>query len=54
MDCHRVFLAGGGGVSSSLFTAELALKLPAEVQVEDVRKELESLSEDTRVVVEEA
>ncbi|GEA51016.1 transcriptional regulator [Vibrio inusitatus NBRC 102082] len=52
MDCHRVFLAGGGGVSSSLFTAELALKLPAELAVEDVTRELESLSEDTRVVVE--
>ncbi|OED86065.1 glycine cleavage system protein R [Vibrio breoganii] len=52
MDCHRVFIAGGGGVSSSLFTAELALKLPAELGVEDVTRELESLSEDTRVVVE--
>lgn len=52
MDCQRVFIAGGGGVSSSLFTANLAIKLPAEVDIEDVANELESLSEDTRVIVE--
>jgi glycine cleavage system regulatory protein len=52
MDCHRVFIAGGGGISSSLFTAELALQLPSELSLEDVRKELELLSEDTRVMVQ--
>lgn len=52
MDCQRVFIAGGGGVSSSLFTANIALKLPTEVQIDDVAKELEALSEDTRVMVE--
>ncbi len=52
MDCQRVFIAGGGGVSSSLFTANLAIKLPGEVDIEDVANELESLSEDTRVMVE--
>lgn len=50
MDCQRVFIAGGGGVSSSLFTANLALRLPKEVDINDVIKELESLSEDTRVI----
>ncbi|PJC88027.1 transcriptional regulator [Vibrio sp. HA2012] len=51
MDCQRVFIAGGGGVSNSLFTANLAIKLPADVTIEDVTKELESLSEDTRVIL---
>ncbi len=50
MDCQRVFLAGGGGISSSLFTATLAIKIPANVQLDDVIKELESLSEDTKVM----
>ncbi len=27
MDCQRVFIAGGGGVSSSLFTANMAIEL---------------------------
>ncbi|NOH95162.1 ACT domain-containing protein [Vibrio sp. 99-70-13A1] len=52
MDCQRVFIAGGGGVSSSLFTAKIALKLPMEVQISDVANELETLSEDTRVILE--
>lgn len=52
MDCQRVFIAGGGGVSSSLFTANLAVRLPVERQLNDVVSELESLSEDTRVIVE--
>lgn len=52
MDCQRVFIAGGGGVSSSLFTANLAIKLPAAIQIEDVADELEALSEDTRVILE--
>ncbi|MDN3613713.1 MAG: glycine cleavage system protein R [Vibrio gallaecicus] len=52
MDCQRVFIAGGGGVSSSLFTAKIALKLPVEVQISDVANELETLSEDTRVILE--
>ncbi len=52
MDCQRVFIAGGGGVSSSLFTANMAIKLPTEVEIEDVAKELEALSEDTRVILE--
>ncbi len=51
MDCHRVFIAGGGGVSSSLFTANLAICLPEEISIQDVTKELESLSEDTRVIL---
>ncbi|MFC5077386.1 hypothetical protein VTH8203_01300 [Vibrio thalassae] len=52
MDCHRVFIAGGGGIGSSLFTATMALKIPAEMQIKDVASELESLSEDTRVILE--
>ncbi|HAS6347713.1 transcriptional regulator [Vibrio sp. IRLE0018] len=52
MDCQRVFIAGGGGVSSSLFTANMAIKLPVELDIEDVANELESLSEDTRVIIE--
>lgn len=52
MDCQRVFIADGGGVSSSLFTANMAIKLPVEIQINDVANELESLSEDTRVMVE--
>ncbi|MEF1338291.1 transcriptional regulator, partial [Vibrio rotiferianus] len=52
MDCQRVFIAGGGGISSSLFSAKLAIKLPSEVEVDDVVNELESLSEDTRVIIE--
>ena len=52
MDCQRVFIAGGGGVSSSLFSAKMAIKLPSELEIDDVANELESLSEDTRVIVE--
>ncbi len=52
MDCQRVFVAGGGGVSSSLFTANLAMRLPVERQIKDVVSELEALSEDTRVIIE--
>ncbi|QIA63416.1 transcriptional regulator [Vibrio astriarenae] len=52
MDCHRVFVAGGGGVSSSLFSANMALKLSPELDIEDVTKDLEMLSEDTRVILE--
>ncbi|MBD0785478.1 transcriptional regulator [Vibrio sp. Y2-5] len=52
MDCQRVFIAGGGGVSSSLFTANLAVRLPVERQIKDVASELEALSEDTRVIIE--
>ncbi|EGU34133.1 ACT domain-containing protein [Vibrio scophthalmi] len=53
MDCQRVFIAGGGGISSSLFTSTIALRLPSDVEIADVAKELESLSEDTRVIVEQ-
>lgn len=52
MDCQRVFIAGGGGVSSSLFTANIAIRLPQEISIDDIANELESLSEDTRVMVE--
>lgn len=52
MDCQRVFIAGGGGVSSSLFTANMAIRLPAEVAIDDIANELESLSEDTRVMLD--
>ncbi|EDP57534.1 ACT domain-containing protein [Vibrio sp. AND4] len=52
MDCQRVFIADGIGVSSSLFSAKMAIKLPRELQINDVANELESLSEDTRVIVE--
>lgn len=52
MDCQRVFLAGGGGISSSLFSATMAIRLPAEMNIEDIVQELETLSEDTRVVIE--
>ncbi|OIQ24601.1 ACT domain-containing protein [uncultured Vibrio sp.] len=52
MDCQRVFVAGGGGVSSSLFTANMAVRLPSDMQIQDVANELESLSEDTRVILE--
>ena len=52
MDCQRVFIAGGGGVSSSLFTANMAIRLPKEISMDDIANELESLSEDTRVMVE--
>ncbi|MEF1289730.1 glycine cleavage system protein R [Vibrio sp. M260118] len=52
MDCQRVFIAGGGGVSSSLFTASMSVRLPQQINIDDVANELESLSEDTRVLVE--
>ncbi|MCL9775880.1 glycine cleavage system protein R [Vibrio methylphosphonaticus] len=52
MDCQRVFLAGGGGISSSLFTANIALKIPQAMKIADIANELEALSEDTRVILE--
>ncbi|WP_375750116.1 glycine cleavage system protein R [Vibrio sp. HN007] len=51
MDCQRVFIAGGGGISNSLFTANMAIRLPEALNIDDVTKELESLSEDTRVIL---
>ncbi|HFG1608165.1 TPA: glycine cleavage system protein R [Vibrio cholerae] len=52
MDCQRVFIAGGGGISSSLFTANVAMRLPVNIEIDDVINELEALSEDTRVTLE--
>ncbi|USD66370.1 ACT domain-containing protein [Vibrio sp. SCSIO 43136] len=52
MDCQRVFIAGGGGVSSSLFSSTIAMRLPAHLELDDVADEIESLSEDTKVVIE--
>jgi len=52
MDCQRVFIAGGGGVSSSLFSSTMALRIPSEADIKDIADELESLSEDTRVMLE--
>lgn len=51
MDCNRVFIANDGGVQASIFTANIALRLPADRQIDDLAKELESLSEDTRVMI---
>ncbi|MBF9000675.1 MULTISPECIES: glycine cleavage system protein R [Vibrio] len=51
MDCNRVFIADVSGVQSSLFTANISLRLPAERQIDDLAKELESLYEDTKVIV---
>jgi glycine cleavage system regulatory protein len=52
MDCQRVFIAGGGGVSSSLFSSTITVKIPKEANIKDIINELESLSEETRVVLE--
>ncbi len=52
MDCQRVFIAGGGCISSSLFTANVAMRLPVNIEIDDVINELEALSEDTRVTLE--
>ncbi len=52
MDCQRVFIAGGGGVSSSLFTATMTVRLPDDVIIDDVVKDLETLSIGIRVIVE--
>ena len=52
MDCQRVFVAGGGGVSSSLFTANMTVKVPEDVIIDDVVKDLETLSSGIRVIVE--
>ncbi|GLT16815.1 transcriptional regulator [Vibrio zhanjiangensis] len=52
MDCQRVFVAGGGGVSSSLFTATMTVRLPDDFIIEDVVKDLEALSIGIRVIVE--
>jgi glycine cleavage system regulatory protein len=51
MDCHRVFVAGGGGVSSSLFSAQVAIQIPSQISIDDIINEIEALSEDTRVIV---
>lgn len=52
MDCQRVFIVSGGGISSSLFTANVAMRLPVNIEIDDVINELEALSEDTRVTLE--
>jgi len=52
MNCQRVFISSENGINTSLFSANLAIKLPNGMSIKDVVNELESLSEDTRVIIE--
>ncbi|RSD31459.1 glycine cleavage system protein R [Vibrio pectenicida] len=52
MDCQRVFIADGGGVSSSLFTSTITIRIPKNIIIDDVVKDLEALSVEIRVIVE--
>ncbi len=53
MDCQRVFIASSQGVSSSLFTATLAIRLPDDIRIENITAQLQSLGEHTRVMLNE-
>lgn len=52
MNCQRIFISGEDGINTNLFSANLTLKLPDNMSITDVAHELESLSEDTRVIIE--
>ncbi len=52
MNCQRIFISGENGINTNLFSANLTLKLPDNMSITDVVHELESLSEDTRVIIE--
>jgi glycine cleavage system regulatory protein len=52
MNCQRIFISGVEGVASNLFSCNISLKVPAEIAIADVMKELESLGDDTRVMLE--
>jgi glycine cleavage system regulatory protein len=52
MNCQRIFISGIEGVANNLFSCNLSLKVPIEIAIEDVIKELESLGDDTRVMLE--
>ncbi len=54
MDSNRVFLVGGGGISANLFTSRLTLKLPAQLTIQDVMMQLESIGTDSKVFNETA
>ncbi|RQW63461.1 glycine cleavage system protein R [Vibrio viridaestus] len=52
MNCQRIFISGVDGINTNLFSANLTIKLPNNMPIKDVVNELESLSEDTRVIIE--
>lgn len=52
LNCQRVFITGNSGVSSTLFTANISVKIPHILSINDIVKELESLSEETKVMIE--
>jgi glycine cleavage system regulatory protein len=52
LNCQRIFITGNSGVSSTIFTANISVKIPPELSIKDIVKELEALSEDTKVMIE--
>ncbi|MCE0492612.1 glycine cleavage system protein R [Vibrio salinus] len=52
MNCQRIFISGENGINTNLFSANLTIKLPENMSITDVVNELESLSEDTKVIIE--
>ncbi|MGX9416022.1 glycine cleavage system protein R [Vibrio sp. RC27] len=52
LNCQRVFITGNSGISSTIFTANISVKLPKLLSIDDIIKELESLSEETKVMLE--
>ncbi|KUI99391.1 glycine cleavage system protein R [Vibrio sp. MEBiC08052] len=52
MNCQRIFISDSHGVNSSLFTAHISLRLPETLLIDDIISELESLSEDTQVMID--
>lgn len=51
MDCN-VCLSPAWRYQLKLFTANVAMRLPVNIEIDDVINELEALSEDTRVTLE--
>jgi glycine cleavage system regulatory protein len=52
MNCQRIFIANTRGVNSALFIAHISLRLPELISIHDLVNELESLSEETTVIIE--
>lgn len=53
LNSQRIFVSGNAGVSSTIFTANIRVKVPAHIAIEDVTKELEALGDNTRVMLED-
>lgn len=53
LNSQRIFVSGNAGVSSTIFTANITVKVPPHIAIADVTKELEALGDNVKVMIEE-